>query len=426
MSVAVDQPGRWDQQASRSLAAVAAQFWVNGMVYAAVVPRLPDIRDRLAIDVATLGLILTIAGLAGLAGSALSGTAINRFGTRNCIIVATAFTLTILPMVGLARSAVLFTAALIGLAVFDVVMDISMNIQGSRLSARRSKPVMNRLHGLWSLGTVLGGLVAVRATAAGVPLWLHMAGISGLLAVTLAISGRFLLTTDEPAPEEPGLPGSPDAPIGAGPVSPGPSRLSYGVVLGLLGGGAVTMELTASDWASFRLADDLNVEDGLVGLGFVAFTAGMVTGRFAGDSVQSLIGPAKLVRYAAALAASGLVLATVVPPRALERLGLDGINPAVLSITGFYIAALGVSVIFPQLYDRAAKAPGPPGRGLAALTAGTRIAGLAAPVVVGLLADSALTVGTALAIVTLPSCVVTMAGPALLARVGAVASPHGR
>ncbi len=426
MTAAVDQPEQWDRDASRSLAAVAAQFWVNGMVYAAVVPRLPDIRDRLAIDVAELGLILTIAGFGGLLGSALSSRAIKRFGTRTCIIFATVVTLAVLSVLGLARSAVVFTAALVGLAVLDVVMDIAMNIQGARLSARRSKPVMNRLHGLWSLGTVLGGLIAVRATSAGVPLWLHMAGIAGLLAVTLAVSGRYLLAVDEAAAQPAATPPAPESPLPTGPASPKRPRLGYGLALGLLGAGAVTMELTATDWAAFRLADDLNVDDGLVGLGFVAFTAGMVTGRFAGDSIQSRIGPEKLVRYAAVVAAFGLTLATVVPSDALDRLGSDGVGPAALAVAGFYIAALGVSVIFPQLYDRAAKAPGPAGRGLAAMTAGTRIAGLAAPVVVGLLAGSTLSVGAALALVTLPSCVVTMMGPTLLARAGAVPSSDGR
>ena len=44
-----------------------------------------------------------------------------------------------------------------GMTGFDVLVDVSMNMQASWLSARRHTPVMNRLHGLWSLGTVVGG-----------------------------------------------------------------------------------------------------------------------------------------------------------------------------------------------------------------------------------------------------------------------------
>ncbi|MGI9596780.1 MAG: MFS transporter [Acidimicrobiales bacterium] len=402
-------------QDRRALAAVAAQFWINGMVHAAVVPRLPDIRDRLQIDVAELGLILTIAAVGGLAGSAIGGPAVVRLGTRRCIIIGTGVTLLVLPVIGLTTSVIVLTASLAVMSLLDVVIDISMNIQGSRLSARRATPVMNRLHGLWSLGTVFGGLVAVRVTAAGVPIWLHLSGVAAVLAVTVGVSGRFLLRDDEPS--NPG-----DEPIASAVGIPGErrprSRFGYPLLLGLLGGAAVAMELTTSDWAAFRLADDLGVTAGQVGLGFVAFTSGMVTGRFAGDTIQGLVGTESLVRYAALLAAFGLLLATVVPGDAFSALGLDWLTPTVVSIAGFYIAALGVSVIFPQLYDRAARAPGPAGRGLAAVTAGTRIAGLAAPVIVGVLADTTLSVGTAIALVTVPSCVIMVGASSLAGRLG--------
>lgn len=384
----------------RALGAVAAQFWINGMVYAAIVPRLPDIRDRLSIDVARLGLILTLSAAFGLFGSAVAGPVIARFGTRRAILAATAITLAALPLVGLATSSVALVLVLGSLAILDVVIDIGMNIQGSRLSARRRTPVMNRLHGLWSLGTVMGGLISVLAIEADVPIWLHLLGVSVGLGLLSLVVSNHLLATDEPAGDRPDHP----APPMGGTTARPRFTTGHAVLLALLGGTAVTMELTTSDWAAFRLVDDLAVSPGQVGLGFVAFTSGMVTGRFAGDTVQSIVGPRTLVRSAATLAAAGLILATLVPAGGF-------ISPIVLAVGGFYVAALGVSVIFPQLYDAAAKAPGPPGRGLAALTAGTRMAGLGAPVIVGLLADTTLSVGSALAIVTLPCCLVTILIP---------------
>ena len=43
----------------RVIASLAVQFLVNGFVYASLVARLPQIRDRVGISLATLGLALT-------------------------------------------------------------------------------------------------------------------------------------------------------------------------------------------------------------------------------------------------------------------------------------------------------------------------------------------------------------------------------
>ncbi len=382
------------------------------MVYGAVIPRLPDIRDSLGLEVSTLGLVLTLSALGGLLGSALSGPFIARYGTRRSIITGTVVTVAVLPLVGVARSVVALVLCLAVLSVVDVVVDIGMNVQGSALSARRRHPVMNRLHGLWSLGTVAGGLIAVRAAGSGVSVSAHLLGVSLVLGLTLAVSGRYLLPADGGRSVPP-----PDAEDSVDRLGSGGSRAGAGgsrpagrvLILGLLGGAAVTMEMTTSDWAAFRLADDLGVVPGRVGLGFVAFTSGMVTGRFAGDVIQGIVGVRALVRGAAILATVGIAIATLIPPEVSGDLGplSSVLTPTVVTVAGYFVAALGVSVIFPQLYDAAAKTPGPPGRGLASLTAGTRVANLSAPIAVGVLADTVLNVGTSVAIVTLPCCALT-------------------
>ena len=43
-----------------------------------------------------------------------------------------------------------------------------------------------------------------------------------------------------------------------------------------------------------------------------------------------------------------------------------------VSILGFLVAGLGTSVLFPQLYDRAARSAGPPGSGFASMLIGQR------------------------------------------------------
>ena len=84
-----------------------------------------------------------------------------------------------------------------GLSSMDVLVDSAMNTQGSWISGRRAVPVMNRLHGLWSLGTVVGGLVAAQAAASGVSLRTHLLVASAAFFAVVVFVGRGLLTTDE-------------------------------------------------------------------------------------------------------------------------------------------------------------------------------------------------------------------------------------
>ena len=74
-----------------------------------------------------------------------------------------------------------------------------------------------------------------------------------------------------------------------------------------------------------------------------------------------------------------------------------------VSLAGYLVAGLGIATMLPTLYDTAAQHPGRPGVGLGALTAGLRISSLTIPLIVGLLAATSLSVGSAIAIVTLPS-----------------------
>jgi fucose permease len=371
----------------RALRSVAVQFFANGTVYATVVPRLPDIQERVDISISALGLVLTLGSVASLIGTLLTGRVIARFGSRRVMIYGAACSIAFLPVIGLSTGPVLLVAALFGLLFFDVFIDVAMNVQGSALSARRHTPVMNRLHGFWSLGSVTGGVITVLTLRAGVSTPVHLTVVAILLAGALAFVAPGLLHRDE-APELDEAAASTDA-------RPRLRALSSASLLLAVGGAmAMTIEITNGDWASFRLGDDLGARPSLAGMAFLAFTSGMTAGRLGGDWLQVRVGPNALFRLSALIAGTGSVLAALVP------------NVAV-SIVGFLIAGLGTSVLFPQLYDRAARAPGPPGSGFASMLIGQRGAALVAPLVVGWLADTdALDVGQAMALVTLPAAVV--------------------
>lgn len=371
----------------RALRSVAVQFFANGATYATIVPRLPEIRDRIGMSIGALGLILTIGSVASLIATLFAGRVVGRFGSRRVLIYGAVLSIGFLPLIGFATSAVVLAIGLFGLLFFDLFIDVAMNVQGSALSARRHMPVMNRLHGLWSLGSVAGGGLTVLLLRADVSTPTQFTGVAIVLIGALAFVAPGLLRRDE-APEL-------EEPTEAVQHRPNVGRFGFaGAMLAAGGATAMAIEMTNGDWASFRLGDDLGASPGVAGVAFLVFTGGMTVGRLSGDWIQVRVGPTHLLRLAAVLAFAGAVLAT-------------SVANIPVSIAGFLIGGLGTSVFFPQLYDRAARAPGRAGSGFATMLVGQRGAGLVTPLVVGALANTdALDVGQAMAIVIIPSTVV--------------------
>jgi MFS family permease len=369
----------------RALAATAGQFFVNGAMTASFIAQAPQIRDRIGVTVEGFGLLLTISAIFGLIGSLVAGRIVHTFTTRRVLQAGAVVMVISLPIIGVARSPAVWLFGMFTYMFLDVLVDISMNLQGSWISARRHAPVMNRLHGLWSLGTFAGGLGAVIANAAGLSTFTHLVIVATVMAVALVFVTRNLLTNDEE--------GHGAATVAA--VASNSSRRIRRALIALVvlaGMFAVFAEVTGGDWATFRLTDDFAASAALASLAFVAYTAGMTTMRLVGDWLHVRLGRMGLHRLSVGIATIGLLLASLVPSEAA-------------SIIGFLLVGTGVATFMPKLYDDAARIPGRRGAGLGAMTAGMRVAFLVGPVAVGAIAGTSLSVGDAIALVALPAMV---------------------
>ena len=366
----------------RALVAVAAQFFVNGAMTASFIARAPQLRDRIGVSVDGYGLLMTVAASVGVLSSALAGRIIHTASTRRVLQAGAIAMVLSLPIIGGARSPVVWLTGMFVYVFVDALVDISMNLQGSWISARRHTPIMNRLHGLWSLGMLTGGLGAVVANAAGLSTFAHLAGVAVVMAAVLTFVTRHLLVSDLEGH------GDPEPTMVAGRAGK-PSRLPL-VLLVAAGMFAVVMEITGGDWAAFRLTDDFGATAAVASAAFVAYTVGMTAMRFGGDWLQTRLGRMGLHRASLTIVTIGFVTASLVPSEAM-------------ALVGFFLVGLGVATFMPKLYDDAARLPGRRGAGLGSMSGGMRVAFLVTPVAVGGLAGTGLSVGSAIAIFSLPA-----------------------
>ncbi len=344
--------------------AVSALFFANGAVYGNWLPRLPEIKDRLGVGNSGLAVALLGGGFGGIVGSLVVGRIMSRHGSRRLVRVSLQLLPACMTLIAFVGEPWMLLVVLALIGVTDVVADVAINAQGVIAQERLGRSIMNRLHGLWSLGFASGTLVGSVCAGLDVDLRVQVVSVAVVLIVLTRVVGRHLEAAD-PHHDESG--------------EAAPSRRHLGIVavaLAFAGAGAIALEGAPNEWASLLMRDEFGLGS-WAGFGTVAFGSGMLVGRFSGDRVQERLGFDRMFRYATVLIVVGLVGAVVSDVAAVGLLGL-------------FVSGLGQSVIFPRLYLVAARIPGlSAGAGLGALMVGLRIGGMATTLSMGAVSDAA-------------------------------------
>jgi predicted MFS family arabinose efflux permease len=343
--------------------AIGAMFAVNGFAFGSWVPRLPEVRDALDVGDAALGLTLLGGGIGGLAMSLASGPLVDRFGSRRTMVATSLALSCLLPLIALAPSPPALFAVLLAVGALDGVTDVAQNAQGIELQAKVRRSMLTRLHAAWSLGTLSGGLVASRSAAADVSFTLQLSLTAVLLAVVCALAAPRLL----PSTARHTAATAAEVPTVRGWARP------HGWLLFGMGAAAVLAELPPTEWAALVMAQRFDLATGAAGLGFVAFTAGMVVGRLSGDEVVDRIGPEPTRRGGAVLALAGIVVLGLSPSQWVAAAGLA-------------VVGLGASSLFPLAVRRAGELDG--SRGVALFSSGARAGMLLGSPAMGLVSEA--------------------------------------
>jgi MFS family permease len=302
-------------------------FFVNGVALGSWLPRLPEIRDALEVSDRSLGLTLVGGSVGGLVMSLLSGRIVDRVGSRRATVSTSLALAILLPLIAAAPNPIVLFTVLIAVGAVDGITDVAQNAQAIELQEMTSRSIMSRMHATWSIGTLLGGLVASRSAAFGVSFDVQLAVTAVALAGVALVAGPRLLDARVRM-----------SPHGDGtPASHLPRRLL--VVLFVMGTLAMLAEMPPTEWASLLMAERFDLGVGAAGLGFVAFAGGMVAGRLGGDLVVDRIGSEAMRRLGGCLGGTGIVIVAVSPVPPVAWLG-------------FLVAGAGMSPLFPMAINR--------------------------------------------------------------------------
>jgi fucose permease len=298
--------------------------------------------------------------LGALVGIPVSGWASARIGTRTVIAASAGLFFAALPLPILAPSLPGLAGALFVLGAGNGALDVAMNAQAIAVESQARRPIMSSLHGLWSLGGLLGAGATAVALAAGVGALPHLVAATAVLGTATALATTRLLPATADLRAD-------------GPRFIRPSRAALG--LGAVAFLALLSEGAMGDWSAVYLQHSLGTTGATAALGFAAFSSMMAAGRFCGDALVARFGDESVVRRSTTGAALGLGVALV-------------LTHPLVAILGFAAVGFGIANLIPIVFRAAATLPGvPAGHGIAAVGTLGYVGFLAGPPLIGLAAE---------------------------------------
>ncbi|MEC4015516.1 MFS transporter [Streptomyces sp. H27-D2] len=345
----------------RARLAVAAVFTVHGAVTGSFATRVPWIQEHVGVSAGQLGLALAFPAIGASVAMPLAGRISHRFGPRAALRGLLALWTASLALPALAPGLVSLCFALFVYGATAGMSDVAMNALGVEIEDRLDRSLMSGLHGMWSVGALLGSAAGTVAAHADVDARLHLTTAAAVLSVLGLLACRDVLDVRS-APEE-----HPPPRFALPPKS--------ALVIGAVGFCAVFAEGASLDWSAVYLRDVLDTSPGLAAASTTAFACTMAAARLVGDAVVGRFGAVRTVRAGGVLAtAGGVLVVTAVDP--------------VMALGGFALIGLGVAVVVPLAFAAAGRSGPAPSQSIAGVATITYTSGLIAPSAMGSIADA--------------------------------------
>ncbi|GAA3266068.1 MFS transporter [Streptomyces labedae] len=355
---------------------MAAVFAVHGAVTGSFATRVPWIQDHAGVSAGQLGLALAFPALGASLAMPLAGGISHRFGARNALRGLLALWTLALILPSLAPNLLTLCLALFVYGATAGMSDVAMNALGVEVENRLDRSIMSGLHGMWSVGAVVGSAAGTLAAHLGSDARLHHALAAAVLTAVGFVACAWVLDLQPTEDEEP------------------PPRFALpprsALLIGAIGFCAVFAEGASLDWSAVYLRDQLETSAGLAAACTTGFTLTMAVARIAGDRVVDRFGAVRTVRASGVVALLGGLLIVFAG------------HPAV-AMAGFALMGLGIAVVVPLCFAAAGRSGSNPSLAIAGVATITYTSGLIAPSAIGMLAQATSLV-VSFMLVTLLTC----------------------
>ena len=313
-------------------------FLICGVGLSSWVPMVPFVKDRLGINEADLGILLLALGLGALLMMPLASYFINKIGSRKVIVLA-AFVFSItLPLL-----MYLDNYYAIGFALFFFgggigMIDVSMNFHGVMIQKKSEKTIMSSLHGLFSVGGLIGALGFGFLIKLGLnPMYASIIISALLLGLVCSQYSKFYsFEYEKQINATENFDSREDSKR---------KNVWFNItilMMGLMCFSSFISEGAMLDWSAIYLRDEKSVSLELTGIGFAVFSIAMAVMRLLGDQIIEKLGDRLVVIGGCLMGVLGLLL-------------MIFSNWLLFVLLGFLFLGLGLANIIPLLFGAVGK-----------------------------------------------------------------------
>jgi predicted MFS family arabinose efflux permease len=346
-------------------------FLVCGLAVASWAPMVPYAKDRLNLHEGQLGILLLFMGGGALIMMPLAGWLANRYGNRVIMGAAGLMLGILLPLLLLIASPPAMAMALLIFGAAAGAIDVAMNAHGVQVQNLYGKPIMSSLHGLFSVGGLIGSLGLGFLVKMGLAP-LHAATAIGILLLIITLTQyRRLFDPDT----EKQIVQKFNLPKEAHEKSGRYQWLHRSVIfLGIMCFASFLSEGAMLDWSAVYLRDRKGVPKELSGIGYAAFSIAMAVMRLLGDGIVEKWKSKYVVITGSLLAAVGLTV-TILSPSIY------------LVLAGYILLGIGAANIVPIFFSDGGRLRGIPSTvSIPAITTIGFTGSLAGPALLGFVA----------------------------------------
>ena len=248
---------------------LAKLFFLFGFGIMSWIPRFPDFKERLGLTNGQFGSIISLGNVGAFISLLTVGHIVHKLGRYKVLIASTCSLYFGFALISNISSNFLFIPVVILVGFSSSAFHISVNSQAFDSQTRITKPIIVKLHGIWTVGAVSTGLLS----------GLLISRISASFQLNLIYIAVFILKIRYINKIRPVAlpPQSEDDHFSVARVF---KTLRFDR---LIAGGmicAIFIEISMGDWSTIFGREYLGIKGGLITLPYILFMGAMIAGRF--------------------------------------------------------------------------------------------------------------------------------------------------